>query len=164
MTIRRVVLSGTAVAVLAATAWGTFTLTAGASSPASGNETFYLAFLKAGSFSGPIVADGAFTDAGTDKQVNANVDKEVFPKGSFEIDHHLLSFTPSVNSTTCGVFGHANGPITMLKGTGIYKNIKGTLGGTINVYYVTKRISTGCDDTTSQGGFTTITATGPVSF
>jgi len=149
---------------LVGAAWGVATLTAGASAPVTGQESFYLAFLKVGSSSGQIVTTGVFTDAGTDKSINATLDKEVFKKGSFEIDHHLLSISPTVNTTTCALIDHANGPVTLEKGTGIYKNLKGTMEATINVYYVTKRTTTGCDDaSTPLGGFTEITASGPIT-
>jgi hypothetical protein len=165
MRIRRAVLGAAGVVVLTGALWGAASLSADAAAPKTGQESVYLAFLKVGSSSGQIVADGLFTDAGSDKSLSSTVDKETFAKGSFQVDHHLLAVNPTVNTSSCAIIAHATGPVTLGKGTGIYKNIKGTITATINLYYVTKRSSGGCDATSSPlGGFTEITGSGPISY
>jgi hypothetical protein len=164
---RRITMTVAGVVALGSVAWGIQAVTAGASSPAGGTENFYIA-ITGNNTSGPIVATGAFTDAGIDKQLSGNggnFDRATFPKGSFQIDHHAVTVPFNIDRTSCAVIENGSGAVTLTKGTGIYAGIKGTINATLYLYYVVKRNAKGCNTNVAPlGGFSIVSANGTVSF
>jgi hypothetical protein len=155
------------IGVLAAgLSWGYGSAGASPSAPVGGTESLNLVFGGT-STSGPIVAAGAFTDAGVDRSLgNSGNDKIVLSKGTFMLNHSAVrpSFRP--DAKTCSIISRASGPVVVSKGTGAYKGIGGTISATVTLYYVAQRTPKGSCDSKSAplGGYTEVQAAGRITF
>jgi hypothetical protein len=106
--------------------------------------------------SGTIVIAGAIGDSGTTLTIdqngktdeNGNFEKITLKKGTFEVNATVLNAAsngvrPIFNATTCSAYFSVTDPVTLLKGTGLYKGISGTLTITESFAFVLPTITSG---------------------
>jgi hypothetical protein len=74
----------------------------------------------------PVIAYGVFTVAGTDHEVNGNLDTFVFPGGTFKVRHSNGTGPETFNPKTCLFTGTIHGTYSISGGTGKYKGISGS--------------------------------------
>ena len=104
----------------------------------------------------PILITGVITDHGTATSVtktgkvtpNGNYEKIVLTKGGFLVDasqlNKLLSHAkPTFSKTQCWFAFKGSGPTTLMKGTGAYAGVKGTVNVTVNFVSILPRLANG---------------------
>jgi hypothetical protein len=130
--------------------------------PKGGTEHFRLTFTSQ-TGPGPIFAQGAFHDAGTDYQ-GSKTDLAVFPGGTFSIHHPGGNFSFKLNPRTCVARVSGTGDYTINRGYGTYQGIKGSGSYTLTGKVALNRKP---NDTCGRQTVTeveTIVASGPVTF
>jgi hypothetical protein len=111
-------------------------------SAVSGTEHFQLMTTSATATKIPVIVYGVFTAGGVDHEGN-NVDKLVFPKGSFKVNHSGVAVKEKFNHTTCLLQASGSGKVTLSGGTGAYKGISGKPVATVSILAIAARTSAG---------------------
>ena len=101
-------------------------------SAVSGTEHFQVMTTSATATTLPIIAYGVFTAAGVD-HMGSTVDKLVFPKGSFKVNHSKVTAKENFNPKTCLLTVSGTGKVTLFGGTGAYKGISGKPVATLSI-------------------------------
>jgi hypothetical protein len=130
----------------------------------SGTEHFEL-LSTAISLSAPgsIIGTGVFAAGGIDYPRN-KVDLAVFQNGAFSIDHSGVHVTFHFNPSTCVGRITGSGPYKIVRGYGVYANIRGAGTATVSGLFVTGRQKNGtCDQANILANQQVIHASGPVS-
>jgi len=141
-------------------------LVAGASAPASGTIHVLISQLNRANGGGPVLVVGAIADAGTlsasfDKNgkvdPNGNYVNLLLSKGRIEINFTALSAagaaaTPQLFKATCSAYEATGATTTIVKGTGSYVGITGSIKITETVALSFPRFTSGknkgqCDST-----------------
>ena len=107
----------------------------------------------------PVIGQGPIHAAGTDVQVNDNLDRFIFPKGALRIRHQAKSSQQSFDPKTClGTFSE-RGVYKITAGTGAYRHVSGHGRYTVQGYFI------GCtDNDPSNVTSIVIKAHGPLSY
>src|ERR1017187_2105060 len=112
----------------------TSSLVSGATNaPNSGPINFVITPAPNGT-AGKIIITGAIGDYGTIRGLGSNLQRVSLKKGNFTVDASALNVAsqgpqPTINSSNCSfrVVSGNTGAVTLSKGTGLYKDISGTL-------------------------------------
>jgi len=107
----------------------------------------------------PVIATGPIHAAGTDIQVNDNLDRFVFPKGALRIRHEAKASHESFDPKTClGTFTE-RGVYKVTAGTGKYSHVTGHGRYRVQGYFI------GCTENDPSNVLSvTIRAHGPLSY
>jgi hypothetical protein len=107
----------------------------------------------------PVIARGPIHAAGTDIQVNDNLDRFVFPKGALRIRHHAKASHESFDPKTClGTFSEG-GEYKITAGTGAYSQVTGHGHYKVQGYFI------GCTENDPSNVLSVvIRAHGPLSY
>jgi hypothetical protein len=128
-----------------------------------------------------IVVTGAIGDYGKTQDVNesgksdetGNFVKVTLKKGSFEVDQTALNeaaanpASTSLNSTTCSAYTSVSGPVTLMRGNGLYRGISGTVDLTITSAAIGSLDKGKCNTTNKArpiAQFTSVTGSGTAAF
>jgi hypothetical protein len=88
-------------------------------------EHLQLDSVSATSNRAPVIATGVFTASGVDHQGSGNIDKVVFPGGTFKINHTNGAGPFHFSPKTCVFSGTIHGTYKIYGGTGRYAGISG---------------------------------------
>lgn len=84
--------------------------------------------------SGPFMITGAINDAGTSPVSNGAKSVVILSKGTITVNSGNSNPAFNVDPNTCAVSGTSSSPVTIVKGTGAYQGITGTLTTTFTVH------------------------------
>jgi hypothetical protein len=167
----RIVRGAGLVVVLGAVVLGT--TTAFGSAPISGTIQVLAIPASANGANGKILVAGALGDFGKYVTINkagkpdqsGNFVRVTLQKGAFEIDSTALNqraadSEPIFNQNTCSGYETITGPNTLLKGSGAYAGITGTINVTETIEYDLSRYKSGA----KQGQCNTADTTKPLAF
>ena len=110
---------------------------------------------------GTVVISGAIADYGTSSALSNDyiITRIKLQHGTIEVNTSKLeqAETPSVNSATCSYTFSGTAPITVVRGTGSYVGIKGTLTATASGAGILARLKNGkCQESESSEPLFTI--------
>ncbi len=114
--------------------------------------------------SGPFVITGAINDAGTSPVSSGAQSVVLLSKGTITVNAGNSNPTFNVDPKTCVVSGTSTSPVKIVKGTGAYQGITGTLTTTFTVHGIARKVKGSCtQDAPPLGGYAEISATGPIT-
>jgi hypothetical protein len=142
-TVRRTLATAAGVLGLAVAVGGTGLAGASTRPAASGTEHFQLLSTTGNTNGGGVIAYGAFTAAGQEKDLSNSTSRFVFPNGSFRIRHSNGTGTQHFNPKTCLLSIDRHGTYRISHGTGAYAGISGHGRYQLDVLAIASRNASG---------------------
>jgi hypothetical protein len=114
--------------------------------------------------SGPFMLTGAINDAGTSPVSSGATSVVILSKGTITVNSKNANPAFNVDPNTCAVSGTSSSPVQIVKGTGAYQGITGSLTTTFTVHGIARKVKGSCSQNVPPiGGYVEISATGPIT-